>query len=300
SEVNDKPSVIILVIESLSRLNYLRFLKQTRSEFESLDNFFYLKGLTKYADNSFPNMAAMLTGLRPYYNEFPKNVDASNGPYDDLPLIWKRFDKLNYVTAFIEDYPEYTLFNYLGKGFVKKKPTDWYPRPFWLHIYGERYSKIPNYCYNSEPKIELFFKQINQIMETTKKNPLFLYSFFIEVTHQDFNKAQLVDYHVAKFIKEKRNQLKDSIFILMGDHGNRYGSFLETPIGRIEERMPLFAMHLPDSFLVDKPHFRKYFDINSNRLTTWLDVHQVLLDISNCKLDICVYLSKLCFISSKL
>jgi len=61
SEEND-PSVLILVVESLSRLNYLRSMPKTRHELEKLERLSYLKGLTKLADNSFPNMVPFLTG----------------------------------------------------------------------------------------------------------------------------------------------------------------------------------------------------------------------------------------------
>ncbi len=64
SKVNNTihPSVLILVIESLSRLNYLRYMHKTQRSFESLGHVSYLKGLTKLGDNSFPNMVPFLTG----------------------------------------------------------------------------------------------------------------------------------------------------------------------------------------------------------------------------------------------
>ena len=58
-----RPSVLILVIESISRLNYLRHMQWTKEAFEGLGNVFYLRGLTKMADNSHPNMVPFLTGL---------------------------------------------------------------------------------------------------------------------------------------------------------------------------------------------------------------------------------------------
>ncbi|RWS05586.1 hypothetical protein B4U79_03153, partial [Dinothrombium tinctorium] len=274
------PSVIILVIESMSRLNYLRFLKQTKSAFESLGNFFYLKGLTKLADNSFPNMVPLLAGLRPYEGEFPPNVRPDEGPYDDLPFVWKEFAKKNYLTALLEDCPEFTLFNYIAKGF-KQKPTDWYLRPYWLHIYGQSSASSLSYCYNKNSKLDLFLEQVKIFLEKARDVPKFLFSFFIEVTHTDFNKAQLLDSHYAKFINEQKDQLNDSIVFLMGDHGNRYGAFLETNIGRIEERMPLLGIHLPIKLTENEPHLAKFLRINSERLTTWLDAYQLLLDVAH-------------------
>jgi hypothetical protein len=69
-KINDTihPSVLILVIESLSRLNYLRFMHKTQHSFESLGHVSYLKGLTKLADNSFPNMVPFLTGKNSHKN----------------------------------------------------------------------------------------------------------------------------------------------------------------------------------------------------------------------------------------
>lgn len=63
TEFNSKysPSVLIIVIESLSTLNYQRFMKKTKKAFDNL-NGVYLKGLTKLADNSLPNMMPFLTG----------------------------------------------------------------------------------------------------------------------------------------------------------------------------------------------------------------------------------------------
>jgi hypothetical protein len=64
SSHNKKPSVLIIVIESLSRINYLRYMNLTKKAFESLGNVFYLNGLTKMADNSYPNMIPFLTGIQ--------------------------------------------------------------------------------------------------------------------------------------------------------------------------------------------------------------------------------------------
>ncbi|RWS10905.1 hypothetical protein B4U79_03397 [Dinothrombium tinctorium] len=270
--------VIILVIESLSRLNFIRSLPRTRRAFESLSSdFFYFEGITKIADNSFPNMVPLLTGLRPYHKEFPPYVNATSGPYDKLPFIWKSFEAKGYHTAFIEDHPKFTLFNYLAKGF-ESPPVHWYPRPFWLQIYKELGAKQHSYCYNNQPKVELFLLQVKQFLDQVHSS-FFLYAFYIQVTHDDFNKAQMLDSHFANFIDEYREKLNSSLFILMGDHGNRYGAVLETNIGRIEERMPLLAMHLPRQLIERENSLSQFMRLNRQRLITWLDVHSTLLDL---------------------
>ena len=216
-----KPSVLVLVIESLSRVNYLRFMRQTRHSLEKFGSVVYMKGLTKLADNSFPNMVPFLTGRRVWSNEL-QNEDF--GPYDDWPFIWKEFSKIGYKTALIEDYPTFTLFNYESKGFVKK-PTDWYPRPFWIHLFRD-VSKILlglvpfdlSGCYIDRfPKIDIFLQQIKHFINTSDSHllPYFAFAFYIEVTHNDFNRVQTIDSHVSHFFEQMRQRLNNTIIILM-------------------------------------------------------------------------------------
>ncbi|KAJ6215636.1 hypothetical protein RDWZM_010136 [Blomia tropicalis] len=283
-----KPSVIILVIESLSRLNYGRYLNRSRHILEhQYGNTYYLDGMNKLADNSFPNMVPLLTGLRPYNNELIG--DESVGPYDRWPFIWKRFHRSGYRTALIEDYPKFTLFNYESDGFTDGSPTDYYPRPFWMHLFSDvkpLMSKLFPFnispCYkNRIPKIDIFFDQIYQLMHQVHDKPLFAFTFYIEMTHNDFNRAKTIDSHLAQFLTRSSKYLNDSIFILMGDHGNRFGTVLQTTIGRIEERMPLFGIHIPQSMMERHPNLGQNLKMNRRRLATWFDVHQMFNDIVN-------------------
>lgn len=218
-----KPSIMILVLESLSRINYHRYLTQTKQVLsQKLGNIYYLDGMNKMADNSFPNMAPLLTGRLMYRGEL-KNEDY--GPYDDWPLIWKDFASKGYTTALIEDHPRFTLFNYFSNGFVHGTPTHFYPRPFWLQLY-KQYGDIMmrmfpfqiSPCYQQRvPKIDIFFHQLSHFMQQTKAqhSPYFAFTFFIELTHNDFNAAQTIDSHVAKFVENNLDNLKDAIFVVM-------------------------------------------------------------------------------------
>nr|XP_027195057.1 uncharacterized protein LOC113789687 [Dermatophagoides pteronyssinus] len=282
-------SVLILVIESLSRLNYLRYLNQTKNILENnYGNIYYLNGLNKIADNSFPNMVPLLTGKRVYYGEL-KNENY--GPYDDWPFIWKQFQQKGYRTALVEDYPKFTLFNYGSKGFINNPPTDFYPRPFWLRLFEEfdgiqqkmePFDLNPCYKYRT-PKLDIFLDQTKHFIErcTEKSIPYFGFFFYIELTHNDFNSAQTIDSHLAKFFQQSQHLLNNTIIMFMGDHGNRFGSVLQTQIGRIEERMPLFSIRLPEQLSRKYPNLSKFLDMNQSRLATWLDVNQMLNDILN-------------------
>ncbi|XP_074603749.1 uncharacterized protein LOC141857190 isoform X2 [Brevipalpus obovatus] len=276
-----KPSVVIFVVESLSYLNFKRFLHKTEQELSKFSNDFILRGLVKMADNTFPNMIPLLVGTRPYYSKWPFGMNSENGPYDELPIIWKDFKKLNYSTGYVEDRPDFGLFNYLAKGFTSP-PTDWYPRPVWLYMREEQGYQTLTDCYNHRAKFDIWLQQVKQFLNKAKKSslPFFLWSFNIQITHEEFNGAQKIDGAIAKFLHDYRPILEDTVFIFMGDHGNRFGSYRHTSIGRIESHMPFFSIHLPKQLLSAHPHLSKYLNLNQKKLTTWLDVRQMLLDIT--------------------
>ncbi|XP_015784672.1 uncharacterized protein LOC107362167 [Tetranychus urticae] len=276
----NKQSVMILVIESMSLLNFNRFMVKTKEALSKLSNNFILRGLNKMADNSFPNMMPLLSGYRPYYGEWPFEFEVGKGPYDAIQFIWDDFKRQNYTTGYIEDGPKYALFNHMGLGF-KKAPTDWYPRPYWLSIKNDQSNEFHRFCYKQKPKIIYWLKQIKQFLNKVAKTkqPFFLWSFNIQVTHNDFNNAQLIDQYIADFINSYRHILENTVFVIMGDHGNRFGPLFRTEYGQIETRMPLFNIHIPPQLLHEHQHLSYYLKMNEKRLTTWLDVREMLKDI---------------------
>uniref|UniRef100_T1KBP6 Uncharacterized protein n=1 Tax=Tetranychus urticae TaxID=32264 RepID=T1KBP6_TETUR len=167
-----------------------------------------------------------------YYVEWPFEFKVGKGPYDDVQFIWPDFKRQNYTTGYIEDHPEFALFNYLVKGF-KNPPTDY------VHFA------------TNKPKITYWLKQIKKFLNKVNKTKqsFFLWSFYIQVTHEDFNNAQLIDQYIADFINSYRHILENTVFVIMGDHNNRYGPLFMTGYGQIETRMPLFNIHVPPQLI---------------------------------------------------
>ncbi|XP_023241503.1 uncharacterized protein LOC111639791 [Centruroides sculpturatus] len=276
-----KPQVFVLVIESMSRLNMIRHMPKTYSYLNDVMKAETLKGLTKVADNSFPNMIALLTGrkVRMVPQELAGNESA--GPYDHWPFIWKNFKKEGYVTALTEDDPGFTILNYLAKGCLRQ-PTDFYPRPLWLASFQSPLLKMSSeFCLGNIPTYTILFQWIKEFIIKHSRELYFLFSFYIAVTHNNFNNAQYLDGDVRHLLGQlnENGYFRNAVVIVMGDHGNRYGSILTTSIGRIEERMPLFSVSIPSALEERHPHLRTYLKKNSERLTTWLDVHSMLMDI---------------------
>lgn len=124
-------NVLLVGIDAVSRLNFLRHMRQTAAFLEA-HNFTSLLGHHKVGDNTMPNLFGMFTGLakKVWWKQLP-----SSKKLDSLPLIFKRYSNSGYLTTYIEDYPYCGLFTFHGvKGFSGKPPTEYYLRPvnLWL------------------------------------------------------------------------------------------------------------------------------------------------------------------------
>ena len=67
---------------------------------------------------------------------------------------------------------------------------------------------------------------------------------------------------------------------LFGDHGSRYGAMRETQQGRLEERLPLNMIFLPDWWTKSHPLEAKMLYNNQNRLTTPMVIYSTILHIA--------------------
>lgn len=287
------PSVVVIFLESLSYVNFNKYLKKAKISLENLGNVHYLKGFVKHHDNSFPNSMAFLTGLRAD-RDYQSRHYFANTYFDDVEpkvnYLWDDFSSKGYVTGFLEDLAYIGIFNYAKMGW-KKEPTDWYPRAYWDQMYPEPGSFVignaldnkEQFCFNDKLKIDIFLDQIYNFMDKMKKldQQYFLYTFYCQVTHNDANNNQIVDEPFANFFTRTKGMFNDTLLIFAGDHGPRYGSAsLHSAFGRLEERMNLVSIRVPESLDSKYPHLRKFLTANENRLTSWPDIHSLVKDIT--------------------
>ena len=128
-------NVLMIALDSVSRLNSIRTLPTVRNLLLRELGAVEMKGFTRVGMNTFPNIFALLTGH--------KSEEVLNGSklapgndifFDDLPFIWSEFSRKGYRTLFGEDDRPYLhCFGYNKNGF-RKKPTDLYYRPLTLAL----------------------------------------------------------------------------------------------------------------------------------------------------------------------
>ncbi|XP_070071042.1 uncharacterized protein [Drosophila takahashii] len=125
------PSVFLFGIDSISRMNFRRSMPLT-STFVSQKGWFEMEGYNKVADNTLPNLMAILTGRTP--RQWRSQCDVrKSGCLDSLTFLWNHFHNAGYLTAYAEDLSSISTFNYLKMGF-KRPPVDFYLRPFLMVI----------------------------------------------------------------------------------------------------------------------------------------------------------------------
>ncbi len=78
------------------------------------------------------------------------------------------------------------------------------------------------------------------------------------------------DQDLAAFFRDQRENLKDSFVFVFSDHGHRFDPIRQSVIGRIEERMPFFSMHVPEWLKKERPNLHTVLRNNSAvRLTSF-------------------------------
>lgn len=116
------PNVLVFGLDSVSRVNLQRQLPLTVKYLKSL-NTVDLLGYNKVADNTFPNLIPVLTGM--FEGELKNSCwPEQHSHFDNCSFLWKLYKQKGYVTGFGEDCSFMGIFNYQKRGF-SKQPTDY-------------------------------------------------------------------------------------------------------------------------------------------------------------------------------
>ncbi len=113
-------NVFLLMIDSLSFEYFGRVFPKTfkylNSEFEHNVLF---KQVNRVGEKTYPNFLAFMSGIieETTDNEFSvyRNIDSLF--YDVVPLQWKNYQNLGYLTGYYQEHPIIGPFHYMKKGF---------------------------------------------------------------------------------------------------------------------------------------------------------------------------------------
>lgn len=275
-------NVLIIGIDSISRLNLIRTMPKTVAYLHNISAYEFL-GYNKVADNTFPNLVPALTGLT--VNEIEKKCWFNNTHFDDCPFVWKLYQQRNYTTVFAEDSSWMGTFNYVKHGFGEQ-PTDYYWSIFNYIDEKEAGNQHKVNVYRcAGPK--MVYKKLNdytrRFVNVMEENNLPHFSFFwgASLSHDVLNYPMIGDDDYYNMLEEfqTRGYLEHTALIFMSDHGMRFGNIRSTYQGMMEERLPFLYMKLPEKLLKTYPEIEANIRTNLRRLTTPFDLHETLLDL---------------------
>ncbi|XP_002133328.3 uncharacterized protein [Drosophila pseudoobscura] len=272
------PSVFLFGIDTMSRMNFHRTMPLT-SKFVRHSGWYEMEGYNKVADNTLPNLLAVLTGRSAKNWSKGCNLKTA-GCFNYITYLWDHFHNAGYLTAYAEDLSSISTFNYLKSGFVRK-PVDFYLRPF-VTILEHVLKSVEwigcKYCLGRRHSFSYVFDYAKQLIqrfvhETPK--PLFGFFWTSSFTHDDHSGGANLDAIYVKYLEEfKEYGLFDrAIVILFSDHGARYGYLANHPTGFLEERLPMLHIYLPPWYRRRYPQVARALRLNRNRLTSSYDLH---------------------------
>ncbi|XP_015185478.1 PREDICTED: uncharacterized protein LOC107071205 isoform X1 [Polistes dominula] len=276
-----KLSILVLGIDSVSRLNFQRSMPMTEKYLRET-GWINLKGYNKMGDNTFPNLMAILTGQN-QEQAYSRCKPSEAYKLDHCPFLWYNFRNAGYVTAYGEDETALNTFNYLKVGFVQP-PTDYYLRPYMLA--SEKLLKSKNrfnlkYCTGPETSFDRIFNYAMDFAETFLNVPYFGFFWTNSISHENVNEPSSMDSQIYQRLHklQKEGVLNDTMIVFLSDHGMRWGSLRETFVGWYEERLPFIYIWLPDWFRNENPDAYQALKINENRLTSPFDLYETFRDI---------------------
>lgn len=272
------PNVLLVGVDSVSRMNYLRYMKKIRQVMLKLEALEFV-GYNKVADNTFVNLVPLLAGK--FAKELPWNENIRHQTFDSFRFLWNDFKDKGFKTLFVEDSPFTAMFDNAKAGF-KKKPTDFYNRP--MAVAMEETSDIwfeNHFCALDRLETDILLDYVYSSIRLMSNHPYFALVYLSRMTHDYIEDAGTIDDSIYRFFDDlhANRLLENTIVVLFSDHGMRFGEIRNTYIGKLEERLPLLDVIIPKRFAKGRIEEMHNLMTNTNRLTTPFDIYEFLLHL---------------------
>ncbi|XP_038217268.1 uncharacterized protein LOC119836097 isoform X3 [Zerene cesonia] len=275
-------NVLFLGFDSTSKNGFIRRMPKSYKVINEVLGATVLNGYNIVGDGTPAALFPILTGKTELELPDVRKKMRNNGTLDAMPFIFYKLKDDGYRTAYFEDMPWIGTFQYRFNGFLRQ-PADHYLRAFYLEESGDGkkwWKKGGNkYCVGDTPQFKLMMDITDQFFKLDGKK--FCFTFIADITHDDFNMIATADDETAAFLEGfiTSGRGEDTALLVFGDHGPRYANVRNTLQGKLEERLPLMAIRLPDALTRSRPDARRGLVANADVLTTPHDIHATILDI---------------------
>lgn len=147
--------------DSLSKNAFIRKLPKTYEYLTHKLHGDVLQGYNIVGDGTPQALIPILTGFTELELPETRRRIADSNFVNVYPMIWQKYQKMGYVTAFNEDLPDVGTFSYRLNGF-NEQPTNHYMRPFYLAVKSEvgHYKRL---CLGDRPRHQIMIDYTTQV-----------------------------------------------------------------------------------------------------------------------------------------
>ncbi|XP_012938247.1 uncharacterized protein LOC101852177 [Aplysia californica] len=274
--------IFIFGQDSTSRLAMLRHQPKTREYLVKELGAIELEGYNILGDGTPAALLPILTGKRE--EELPEARRGFKGaePVDRFPWIWDYLKGKGYATMWTEQAPGVGTFHYRMLGF-KEQPVDHFYRPFSL-VEEKFLEKGRHLCLGSRSRYGVVLDySLDMWNSYPKDRRKFAFSFMTFPSHSNNNELAAQDEELRDYLRKfkEAGHLDNTLLIVMADHGARFENVRATDQGKLEERLPYFAVRFPPWVHQKHPEIVDNFRHNAQMLTTPFDVHETLREVAN-------------------
>ncbi|CAH0406593.1 unnamed protein product [Chilo suppressalis] len=272
-----KYNVLMIGMDSMSLSRTVQAMSQTVNFFKE-NSWLGFRGYHKIADNTFPNLMAVFTGMN--MSTISKICSNSMDECNEL-LLWSQFKNSGYVTAYGEDYlrlpdtfsKEYTF---------KSAPTDHYLRPFYIHGENELFNRSM-VCTGKLPSGQHLLDYAFDFALTYRYYSFFGFFWMNSFSHNVNSHPEEADKMFESFFNRLTYTgiLENTFIIFFSDHGIRFGDYRMQTASYYEERSPALFMWAPLRFQGEYPLLFRAAAVNQFRLITPYDLYNTIVNINS-------------------
>ena len=145
-------------------------------------------------------------------------------------------------------------------------------------------SRLDDFCNGAKKRFKILLDLVNDFkkMYENEKNTI-TFMHYVENSHNTNDRFNWVDDDLFNFFKDGyQNKLfENTAIFLFSDHGIRFTDKRSSHNRYLEERMPFFAIYLPEEYKSQNPLKINNLKENTNHLTSPFDIYATVRELTN-------------------
>lgn len=187
----------------------------------------------------------------------------------------------------VDDWPHIGAFTYRMRGFKDHAPKYYlkqYQLRLWQRFSGAYFRNKDDFCTGAKKRHQVVLDLIEQFlaMYRNQSMPTISLMHYVENSHDSSSRVDWLDAELHGFLERlfSHKLLDNTALFLYSDHGARFSNKKSSPKRYLEERMPFFSLHLPESYRHGNPEkYRNLLD-NAQRLTSPFDIYATVRELT--------------------